>query len=364
VQRKLRLAAAGIFTLAVLAWMVSKPPDTGPAREIETPGNFHFVAIVPPGMTSPFHVAISEGARTDGARLGWRVEVQATASESDFAGQVTLIQQLLEMGVEAISINSLQADAIVPVVRAANVKNVPVFIHNSLTPLPEGDITAYIGYDQWRGAAKLGEYTCNLLAEKYGTTPEQATGKVYILLGIEGFHVHRRTQGYIAGLSRCPAVQIVGEQTAEWDREMGANVATAALQRTPDIDVFYSNSDEMGIGAALAAEHLGLRINRDFFVLSIDGNSPTLDLIRADRYTATLGVDPMRMGQTVIDTMNRVMNGEDVPQFVLTPSIVVDATNVDAYVAGDTWTPPVAGSPELDNGLPSGSEETSGRTPP
>ncbi len=357
-QPKSRYLLIGVMLIvAAMAWIASQFIQPVSNATLVADPNTHYVAIVPPGMTSPFHVSIAEGARTEGARLGWRVEVQATISESDFAGQVTLIQQLLEMGIEAVSINSLQAEAIVPVVRAANEANVFVFIHNSLTPLPDGNVTAYIGYDQWRGAAKLGEYTCRLLAEKYNTTPEQAVGKVYILLGIEGFHVHRRTQGYIAGLSMCPGVQVVGEQSAEWDREMGANVATAALQQTPDIDVFYSNSDEMGIGAALAAEQLGLVINRDFFVLSIDGNGPTLDLIRDGRYTATLGVDPMRIGQTVINTMQSVLQGEAVSQCILTPSIVVDASNVDAYIAGETWTPPVAGAPELDNGLPSGTGE-------
>jgi ribose transport system substrate-binding protein len=236
----------------------------------------------------------------------------------------------------------------------ANAKQVPVFIHNSLTPLPDGHVTAYIGYDQWRGAAMLGAYTCDLMARKYGSTPEQATGKVYILLGIEGFHVHRRTQGFIAGLARCPGVRVVGEQTAEWDREEGANVATTALQQTPDIDVFYGNSDEMGIGAALAAEKLGRKINRDFFVVSVDGNQPTLKLIEEGKYTATLGVDPLRMGQTVLDTMSQVIGGKPVPQFILTPSVVVDASNVQDYVSGRMWTPPVPGSPELDNGQPSG----------
>ncbi len=337
-----------VLALAGLGWVASQAPKPAASHEQR-----HAVAIVPPGMTSPFHVSIAEGARMEGAKLGWQVEVQATANESDVAGQVILVQQLLEMGTEAVSINSLQAQAIVPAVEMANAKGVPVFIHNSLTPLPDGDVTAYIGYDQWRGAALLGEYTCSLLAHKYDTTPEQATGKVYILLGIEGFHVHRRTQGYVAGLSLCPGVQVVGEQTAEWTREQGATVATAALQRTPDIDVFYGNSDEMGIGAALAAEKLGLEINKDFFVVSIDGNEPTLDLIREGKYTATLGVDPTRMGQTVIDTMNQVLNGEQVPQYILTPSVVVDATNLEDYVAGKTWTPPVPGSPELDNGQPS-----------
>src|SRR5260221_14521036 len=132
-----------------------------------TQNNQYHVAIVPPGMTSPFHVSIAEGAKAEGAKLGWKVEVQATASESDTEGQVILVQQLLEMGTQAISINSLQSDAIVPAVKAANAKNVPIFIHNSLTPLSDGVVTAYIGYDQWRGAAKLGEYMCKLLAKKF-----------------------------------------------------------------------------------------------------------------------------------------------------------------------------------------------------
>lgn len=358
--RRLRSLPPGfivvLLALAALGWLVSRLSLTPAASPSEpgTPARFHYVAIVPPGMTSPFHVSMADGARAQGTKLGWKVEVQATASESDFEGQVTLVQQLLEMGTEAISINSLQSEAIVPAVKAANARGVPIFIHNSLTPLPDGIVTAYIGYDQWRGAAKLGEYTCRLLATKYNTTPEAARGKVYILLGIEGFHVHRRTQGYIAGLALCPAVKVIGEQAADWDREKGANVAMAALQQTPDIDVFYGNSDEMGIGAALAAGKLGMHINSDFFVVSIDGNPPTLEMIKSGKYTATLGVDPTRIGQTVIDTLNSVLSGQAVPQYILTPSVVVDAANVDDYVSGKTWTAPVSGLPELDNGQPSG----------
>jgi len=102
----------------------------------------------------------------------------------------------------------------------------------------------------------------------------------------------------------------------------------------------------------LAATRLGLKINKDFFAISIDGNQPTLDLIKQGTYTATLGVDPFRMGQTVIDQMQKVLNGQTVPQYLLTPAVVVDSTNVDDYIAGKTWTTPVAGSSEVDNGKP------------
>jgi ribose transport system substrate-binding protein len=157
-------------------------------------------------------------------------------------------------------------------------------------------------------------------------------------------------------------VEVVGEQTAEWEREKGLQVATTALQQNPDIDVFFGNSDEMAIGAALAAQQLGIIPNEDIFAVGIDGNDVTLDLIREGVVTATLGVYPSRMGSVVIEQMKKYLDGEEVPYVLLTPSTVVDINNLDAYIAGDTWTDPVPGAPEFDNGEPTvaDSEDVSG----
>jgi ribose transport system substrate-binding protein len=176
---------------------------------------------------------------------------------------------------------------------------------------------------------------------------------VFILLGIDSIFSHRRTGGFKAGLEKnCPNVKVVGEQTAEWLRTKGSEVASIAWQQTPDIDVFYGNSDEMAIGAALAGEQLGKKINEDFFAVGIDGNQPTLDLLKEGKFSATLGVDPVNMGKTVVDTMQKVFDGEEVPEITLTPSVVVTPENLDAYLAGELWTDPVAGAPELDNDQP------------
>ena len=69
---------------------------------------------------------------------------------------------------------------------------------------------------------------------------EQAVGKIplwlYILLGIDSIFSHRRTGGFEAGLEKyCPNVEVVGEQTAEWLRTKGQEVASVALQQYPDI---------------------------------------------------------------------------------------------------------------------------------
>ncbi|HEX3053798.1 MAG TPA: sugar ABC transporter substrate-binding protein [Aggregatilineaceae bacterium] len=311
------------------------------------------VAMIPPAMVSPFHVAITDGAKDQAQDYGWDIITQAPERETDLEGQVTIVEQIVQQGVDAISVNPINADAMSIGVRAANNANIPVFMQNLITPMAEGEVAEYIGYDQWGGAANLAQYVCLLLAKDQHVEVAQATGKVFILMGIPGFHAHRRTGGFRFGLTnQCPNVEVVGEQTAEWERERAMQVATSALQQNPDINVFFGNSDEMAIGAALAAQQLGLTVGQDVFVVGIDGNDITLDLIREGTITATLGVYPRRMGGVVIQQMHKYLNGEAIPPILLTPSTVVNIRNVDAYIAGDTWTDPIPGEPEFDNNLP------------
>jgi ribose transport system substrate-binding protein len=313
------------------------------------------IAVIPPAMVSPFHVAITDGAKEQARKYGWDIIIQAPERETDLEGQVTMVERVVQQGVDAISVNPIIASAMIAGVRAANDAGIPMFMQNLITPIAEGDIVEYIGYDQWGGAAHLAAYVCGLLADQQGVAVSESTGEVFILMGIPGFHTNRRTGGFRYGLEQtCPKVEVVGEQTAEWERESALQVATTALQQNPNINVFFGNSDEMAIGAALAAQQLGLNIGKDIFAVGIDGNDVTLDLIREGTVTATLGVYPRRMGAVVVQQMKKYLDGEAVPQILLTPSTVVDIHNIDAYVAGDTWTDPVVGTPELDNGQPTG----------
>jgi ABC-type sugar transport system substrate-binding protein len=314
---------------------------SGPAR----------VAIVPPGFSSPFHIAVKDGASNEAQTLGWQLDVVAAEQEGDFSGQVAVVEQELQKGVAAIAINPIDANAIVTAVKKANKNNTPVLMENTITPVDQGEVIEYIGYNQWAGAAKLAKYTCDLFKAN-----AILNGKVYILMGILGFHADRRTQGYEWGLRQyCPDVQVVGQQTADWDRTEAVDVATAALQQHPDINLFYGNSDEMSIGACIAAKKIGRLVNKDIWCIGIDGNPVTLDLIEKGDLTATLGVYPTLIGKTVIDQMARVLRGEKVVYILETPSVVVDKTNLVEYKSGSTWIEPVAGSPEFDNGQPTGS---------
>lgn len=116
---------------------------------------------------------------------------------------------------------------------------------------------------------------------------------------------HRDSNGVCRSIALASVV--IGKQSADWDRAEAVDVASAVLQQHPDIDLFYGNSDEMGIGACIAAKKIGRTVNKDVWCISIDGNPVTLDLIEKGDTTATLGVYPRLIAVTVIQQMNKFL---------------------------------------------------------
>jgi ABC-type sugar transport system substrate-binding protein len=299
------------------------------------------VAVIPPGYTSPFHVAVKDGAVEEAQKLGWTIDTASAASESDFNQQANIVDDEVSKKVNIISVNPIDPNADIGAIKRANAAKIPVLVHNGITPLGGGvKVVEYIGYNQWKGAKLVGEEACKLLGGK---------GEVFILDGIVEFHTHRRAGGFKDGLKSCmgaAGVKIDGEQSASWLRTQGQQVATAALTKYPNIKLFFGCSDEMDIGASIAAR----RLHKTVFTLGIDGNQATLDEIKAGHVTGTLGVYPKQMGVTIVEQMQKVLGGQSVPAILETPGTVVTKDNLDAYLGGKTFTAPKSGQPEEDSG--------------
>ena len=306
-----------------------------------TTAKSYTVAVIPPGYTSPFHVAVKDGAVEAAKKLSWQIDTASAAAESDFNQQANIIDDEISKNVAILSVSPIDPNADIGAIKRANQKKIPIIVHNGITPLGGGvKVVEYIGYNQWKGAKAVGEAACKMLGGK---------GEVFILDGIVEFHTHRRAGGFKDGLKSCMGpggVKIDGEQSASWLRTAGQQVATAALTKYPNVKLFFGCSDEMAIGASIAAH----RLHKDVFTLGIDGNQATLDQIKAGQVTGTLGVYPKQMGETVVAQMSKVLAGKTVPEILETPGTVVTKDNIDAYLAGKTFTPPKTGEPEEDSG--------------
>jgi ABC-type sugar transport system substrate-binding protein len=281
------------------------------------------IAVVPPGLISPFHVQVDAGAREAAGRLNFALLNPAPPRETDFAEQIRIVEDLVTRKVAAISVCAIGNEAIVPAVRKANEAGIPFFIHNSLEPLPAGKVTAYIGYNQRAGGRMMGKYAAGLLKGK---------GRVLILEGIPGYHTRERKAGFIDGLDlrRNKGIRVVGSQPADWERSKAMAVTENFLQREPQLALVFACSDEMALGAGAAAKAHG---RKDIFFLGIDGNPNAIEAIRRVDMTATLGVFPKRMGAITVETIKAVLDGKKVARFVETPMEVVTSGNADDYMS-------------------------------
>jgi ribose transport system substrate-binding protein len=280
------------------------------------------IAVVPPGLISPFHVQVDKGAEKTCRRLGIEFLHPAPPRETDFAEQVRIVEDLITRKVNAISVCAIGSEAIVPAVKKANAAGIPFFIHNSLEEIPGGNVAAYIGYNQRAGARMMGEYAVKALRGK---------GKVLLLEGIPGYHTRERKAGFLEGLAleKNTGIKLVGSQPADWERSRAMTVTENFLQREPDLALVFGCSDEMALGAAAAAKAHG---RKGMAFLGIDGNPNAIESITNGEMTATLGVYPKKMGAITVETIQAFLLGKKIEKFVETPMEVVTARNASLYI--------------------------------
>lgn len=279
------------------------------------------VAMISPALTSTFYLATNAGATEVAEELGWNLYKLAPDRESNFQKQVSMVEDMIQREVDAIALCAINDKAVVSAVKKANEAGIPVFVFNSLTELPGGKVEAYVGYDQRAGGRKVGLKAVDLLHSKYG----ELKGKIVILEGVPGYHTTERKGGFMEILEKFPEIEIAASQPADWEREKGMNVTENLLQAIPDLDLVFGCSDAMAQGAAQAARSM----NKDIYTIGIDGNPDAIEDVSKDRLTGTLAVFPTEMGRITIRAIKDYFDGKDIPQFIKTPTEVVDEDNWD-----------------------------------
>ncbi len=308
---------------ATKAEETTKASESAEAEKPANSGEKLELALVPPAMESPFYAAVIEGARPKAEELGYDLTVLSPEKNDDAAGQVKIVEDLVQRGVGGIAVCAHDDKAIVTAVKKANEAGIPIVIFNSLTDLPDGDVYAYTGYDQEAGGANIADWVNKVMDGK---------ANVAILEGLPGFHTTARAGGFTKRIEeKYPDIKVVATQAADWAREKGMNVATNMFQANDTIQVFYGLNDEMALGAAQAMKQIG---KEGILTVGIDGNPNAMEAIKNDELTATLYVNPGLIGSASIEMLDAALQGKPAPENkrVVIETIVVDKSIVDQYL--------------------------------
>lgn len=183
-----------------------------------------------------------------------------------------------------------------------------------------------IGYDdRWQSGYIAGQYLAEVL---------QGEGQIVQILGPSGSDWTKlRQQGFEAAISEFPGMTIVGSADGGYVRDKGLTAAQDLLTKFPDIDAIYGENEDMALGASQAIDLAGLKHwdgTEGIVTIGADGLLSGMDSIRQGKLTATVDVNSVDMGRTMIDTLfDHEILGMSVSQFIRIPTVVVDKTNVD-----------------------------------
>lgn len=265
---------------------------------------------------SLFYVAEVAGIEAEAEKQGYDVKVTSANNDSD--AQVNQVNDLLTQQVGALIFTSQDSTAAAAGVRAANQAGVPVVAVDQRPESGEGDLATYIATDSVQAAYEL----CSWMFEENGDK-----GQLAILHGVLGSTAEiQRTEGCEKALAENPDVEVVAEETANWDETEAFKATQNILTANPDLDMVFGESDAMGLGAAKAAKAAG----KDVFAVGIDGFPTMFDGVAAGLTQATMAQQPYMMGQLAVQNAIALMEGEgdDIPAEQYQDTVLINAETV------------------------------------
>ena len=301
----------GIFGLALMMFVLAAcdSDDTGNGGSDASDGDF-VVGVSLSTLTNPFFLDVEEGI--EAAAEENNVEIHVVGADDDAAVQSDGIDDLLQLDLDLIIINPVDAEAIVTTIEYINdTHDIPVI---TLDRSSDGGVmVSHVASNNVAGGVQAAEF----IVENVG---EGAT--VVELEGQPGASAAReRGEGFNSIAD--DSLDVVARQTANWNRAEGLSVLESILQAHPDIDAVFAHNDEMALGAVEALRAVGML--DDVLVVGFDGIDDALEAIENGEMAATVAQQPVLMGRMALEAGIDYLAGDQVESSIDTPlQLIVD----------------------------------------
>ena len=280
---------------------------------------------IPKTTNSTFWLAVWEGAKAAAAELGYKeVLYKGMPAQTDIAGQVNLVNDMVSRQVSGILIAATDAKALVEPVEAAKAAGVPVITLDS--GVDSDAPYAYIATDNVAAAATAAD----VLGEMIGGTG--IVGDIGITAGSQTGR--EREDGFVQRLAeKYPDVQVLPVQYTGCDPAKSLNIASDMLTGNPELVGFYGACDGPGTGIGQLVKQRDMKgqikgvsfdVSPDQFLLFLDGY---LD--------ALIVQDPYQMGYRGVYAMDQAIHGEEVTDKLV--AIDAKVVTLDNITEPEIW---------------------------
>lgn len=238
-----------------------------------TGGGSNIIYVITPSHSNPFFKTEATQAEARARELGY--QVKAVSHDDDPTKQSQLFDNAIADKAAAIICDNAGADATVQAVRKAREAGIPTFLIDREINV-EGVAISQIVANNYQGAKQIAEIWVEEMGEK---------GKYAELLGKESdTNAGVRSAAFHEVIDQYDGLELVAEQTANWEQTQAYEKMETILQSHPDIKGVICGNDTMAVGAQAALEAHNMT---DVKIIGVDGTDEAAGLIRAGKLTGT-----------------------------------------------------------------------------
>jgi len=277
------------------------------------------MAVIISTLNNPWFVVLGETAADRARELGY--EATIFDSQNNSAKEAEHFENIIAAGYHAVLFNPTDAEGSVANVKRAKDAGIPTFcMDREINSLDAA--TAQIMSDNFSGCVELGQYFVRQLGKK---------GKYVELLGLVGDNnTWNRSNGFHSVVDDFPEIEMVAQQSADFDRNKAMEVLESIMQSQPDIDAVFCGNDAMAMGAWQAVSAAGK--GDEIKVFGFDGAADVIDAIAADKVAATAMQYPKLMAQKAAEFADKYIKGDrDFEKKIPIAVELVTAENIDKF---------------------------------
>lgn len=264
-----------------------------------------------------------EQAFEEAAAEADNVEAVVLDAGGDVARQISQVRDLIQQQVDVIIIWPTDGQAVVPAVKGAVDRDIPVVVTNSnIAEAGQPFIAAFSGPNNIQQGAYAAEMMCDQLGGKGQIV--QITGKPGYTTAIE------RQKGFEDRLPEvCPDVTILDSQPGDWNREKSQRTMEGFLTRYDDIDGVYAADDNMGVGALNAAKSEG-RADQIIFI-GATNFAVGYEAMARGEYHGSVYQSPAEDARNALQTAIEVAQGKKVDKLSYFDTPKITQENMDQF---------------------------------
>lgn len=331
----MKFLSRSAILLVIVALVVGFMPLASGTTQAQSDVKYDITIAWSPPVTILVYNTVTEyleRAAEQGKEYGFNIEVitQAPVAETEFAEQVRILEDFIERDVDVIVLGPADIEPVIPAIRKANDKGIPVIIVNMLEDIPNVEIASYIGFSNYGAGCAGGAWVGNYFRFRE-ILQGKSDAQVALMQGVLGtIFEEQRTAGFETCLSETnPNVEIVAKQPANWVRQDARALAEDFLIANDDLDFIYAESAEMTLGALTAVQSADK--TEQTAVGGQDGTTESLECVANGACVMDLWHGFPEWGWRATDFAVRLVNGLEVPLKYDIGAEVVDFTNVDKY---------------------------------